>query len=142
MQKTIDLDPQFANAHAKLSFVYETTGKYAESVEERAKDWELSGAPKEAAEMRAAYARAGWPGFAQDALQRVQEKAQQRDTNPKEFVLAYTRLRDKEQALAWLERGYTERSEALLYLKVDPRYDWLRSDPRFRKLLQQLRLAD
>lgn len=142
LQKTINLDPHFANAHAKLSFVYETTGKYAESVEERAKDWELSGAAKEAAEMRDTYARAGWQGYAQFDLQRVQKKAQRLYVNPKEFVLAHVRLGNKEQALEWLERGYAERSESVLYTKVDPRYKSLRSDPRFKKLLQQMRLVD
>lgn len=141
LQQTIDLDPHFANAHAKLSFVYETTGKYAESVEERAKDWDLSGTPKEAAEIRDAYARAGWQGYAQADLQRVQKKAQQSYANPKEFVLAYARLENKEQTLEWLERGYAERSEAVLYLKVDPRYDRLRSDPRFVEMMRRMRLT-
>ena len=62
--------------------------------------------------------------------------------NPKGLVLAYARLGNKDQALDWLERAYTERSEAVLYLKVDPRYDSLRADLHFKKLLQQMRLAD
>ncbi len=142
LQKTIDRDPQFANAHAKLSFVYETTGKYAESAEERAKAWELYDESQEAAQVREAYARVGWQSYAQSDLQRVQKKAQQHYVNPKEFVLAYARLGNKEQALEWLERGHDEKSEAVLYMKVDPRFDGLRSDPRFIKLLQQMRLAD
>ena len=44
----------------------------------------------------------------------------------------------KEQALAWLEKAYQERSGGLRYLKMDPRYDPLRSDPRFQDLLRRL----
>ncbi len=142
LQKTISLDPQFANAHAKLSYVYETTKKYAESVEERAKGWELSNEPKAAIQIREAYSHAGWQGYTQSYLQHVQEKAKEGYSSPKEYVLAYAQSGNKEQALEWLERGHDEKSEAVLYMKVDPRFDSLRSDPRFIKLLRQMRLAD
>jgi hypothetical protein len=47
---------------------------------------------------------------------------------------------DKEQALRWLEEGFSERSTALVWLKVDPAYDPLRSEPRFQALLSKLGL--
>ncbi|HJX92731.1 MAG TPA: hypothetical protein VJ372_19705, partial [Pyrinomonadaceae bacterium] len=42
----------------------------------------------------------------------------------------YVRLGDREQAIQWLEKAYEDRA-ALLWLKGDPRWDGLRSDPRF-----------
>src|SRR5206468_7572537 len=52
-------------------------------------------------------------------------------------------LGQKEQALEWLEKAYDERSDLLVYLKVDPIFDSrLRSEPRFGKLLQRMGLAD
>jgi hypothetical protein len=47
-------------------------------------------------------------------------------------------LGDKEEALALLERAYAERDFGLRYLKTDPDWDPLRSDPRFQRLLRQL----
>ena len=55
----------------------------------------------------------------------------------------YAGLGEKEQALEWLEKAYDERSDLLVYLKVDPIFDSrLRSEPRFGKLLQRMGLAD
>jgi hypothetical protein len=56
-------------------------------------------------------------------------------------VLTYLQLGDKEQTFKWLEAAYKERTEPLLYLRVDPRLDTLRSDPRFDDLLRRVNLA-
>jgi hypothetical protein len=50
----------------------------------------------------------------------------------------YAGLGEKEEALAWLEEGFKERSFQLQFLKVDPRFDALRDDPRFANLLQRI----
>jgi hypothetical protein len=49
-------------------------------------------------------------------------------------------LGDTNQALTWLERAYQERSDYLVYLKVEPMADSLRSDPRFQDLLHRIGL--
>jgi hypothetical protein len=54
----------------------------------------------------------------------------------------YAGLGDKDQALAWLEKAYAQHSNELTALKVDPGYDNLRSDPRFRTLLHRVGLAN
>jgi hypothetical protein len=52
----------------------------------------------------------------------------------------YARLGDKNQALASLETAYSQRDSNLTYVKVEPAFDELRSDPRFQKIVQQLAL--
>jgi hypothetical protein len=48
-------------------------------------------------------------------------------------------LGHKEKALAWLQKAYEDHDDdALLYLKVDPVFDPLRSDPRFQDLLRRM----
>jgi len=142
LRKTIDLDPYFANAHDKLANVHETTGQYAEAIEHRAISSDLSGArPEVGAGMRAAYRRGGWQEFARREVGRLQRESQARYQNPKYLALAWARLGDKDRALEWLKRGYAERSEAMLYLKVDPRYDSLRDDQRFVDLLRRMRFS-
>lgn len=48
---------------------------------------------------------------------------------------------EKDQAFAWLEKAYSQHSNALTKLKVEPAYDPLRGDPRFQDLLRRVRLA-
>ena len=55
--------------------------------------------------------------------------------------LIHAALGDKERAFVWLEKAYQARSDTLLFLKVDPKYDSLRSDPRFSELVKRLNLG-
>jgi tetratricopeptide (TPR) repeat protein len=50
-------------------------------------------------------------------------------------------LGQKDEAIAWLEKGYTLRDSHMEFLAVDPTFDGLRSDPRFAKLLRRMNLA-
>jgi hypothetical protein len=50
----------------------------------------------------------------------------------------YAGLGDKEKAFVWLEKAYAERASQLSWVKVDPTFDPLRSDPRFQDLLRRM----
>ncbi|MGI8733831.1 MAG: TPR end-of-group domain-containing protein [Pyrinomonadaceae bacterium] len=52
----------------------------------------------------------------------------------------YTGLGEKDQAFAWLDKAYSGRDFILVFLKVEPMFDGLRSDPRFARLLQRVGL--
>ena len=58
---------------------------------------------------------------------------------PFHIALAYAGLGDKDAALRWLERAYTERASFMDGLNVTPGFDVLRSDPRFAALLERMR---
>jgi hypothetical protein len=53
----------------------------------------------------------------------------------------YASLGDKNKAFEWLERAYAARDSQLEFLGVQPFYDPLRSDPRFRDLLRRIHLG-
>ena len=57
------------------------------------------------------------------------------------IVLVYSGLGEKDKAFEWLERAYRDRSGSVRYLKVEPRLDPLRSDPRFLDLLRRVGLS-
>lgn len=87
------------------------------------------------------YGRAGKRGAAQHALARLKETCCRPPADPVNlFAFAYAGVNDREQALRWLEKGYQERSNALTALKVDPAYDRLRADPRFREMERRVGL--
>ena len=59
---------------------------------------------------------------------------------PLSFARVYVGLGNKDQAIAWLEKAYEERSTGFYLLKVDPMWDPLRSDPRFQDLQRRIGL--
>ena len=59
---------------------------------------------------------------------------------PGEYVTAYTRLGDKEQAFAWLDKAFQESYVFVLIVRVHPVYDQLRADPRFADPLRRVGL--
>jgi len=54
-------------------------------------------------------------------------------------ALVYAALGDKEQAFAWLDKAFAERSHWLMWLRLDPRWKTLRGDPRFAALVERLK---
>jgi hypothetical protein len=67
------------------------------------------------------------------------ETAGHRYVSPYDVATVYAGLGDREQALAWLERAFEDRSGWLAWwLKVDPKFDTLRADPRFQNLLRRI----
>jgi hypothetical protein len=56
------------------------------------------------------------------------------------IAILYSRLGEKEKALEWLEKSFESHTRDLIYLKVEPQYDTLRSDPRFAQMLKRLGL--
>jgi tetratricopeptide (TPR) repeat protein len=84
-----------------------------------------------------AYARAGQKAEAEKILQKLIEfSKQQRGTY--EVALVYAGLGEKDRAIGWLEKANQVRDKGMIYLKVDPTLDPLRSDPRFEALLRRM----
>jgi hypothetical protein len=55
-----------------------------------------------------------------------------------EYVIAYMRSGDKEQAFVWLAKAVEERNRLALEIKINPIFDPLRGDPRFDALVQKI----
>lgn len=69
-------------------------------------------------------------------IEEFKEAAKQIYVDPTHVAAIYAGLGDAEQTLAWLEKGYQERSSWMIYLNSDARYDWLHANPKFSKLAQ------
>ena len=77
---------------------------------------------------------------ARATLEAVKSLAQKEFVSPYGIASYYAVTGDNDRALDWLEKAYSERDGTLVWLKVHPRLDGLRGEPRFRDLLARLRL--
>jgi hypothetical protein len=87
------------------------------------------------------YGFAGKKDEATMVVNELLELSEHRYVTPAALVFAYTGLGDKDQAFAWMEKCYQERSNFMVYLKAVPLLDPLRSDPRFADLVRRVGLS-
>ncbi len=137
-RKTLEMDLNFPPTHLRLGAAYEQKGMYQEAIAEYQRAIELSGDnTKTSVVLGYAYAVSGRRAEAQKELDQLKEQS----NSPYDIAMIYTALGDKEQAFEWLEKAYEDRSGGLVFLKVDPGLDSLRSDPRFADLLRRVGLT-
>jgi tetratricopeptide (TPR) repeat protein len=91
--------------------------------------------------LAAAYARAGRRSDALRILAELKRRKQHGYVASASFVIVYLGLGQNEQAFAWLEEAYKERSNMLQFVKVHPLFDPLRGDSRFADLLHRVGLG-
>ncbi len=140
-RKTVAMDPNFTDAHVLLGRAYEQKGAYSEAIAEFQNALRLSeGGSNELAALGHAYALAGKRDEAVKILDQLKERSQQTYVQPLWIAGIHIGLGDKDQAFEWLRKTYDDRSGWLVYLKIDPMFSPLRSDPRFRELLQRVGL--
>ncbi|HJQ24180.1 MAG TPA: winged helix-turn-helix domain-containing protein [Blastocatellia bacterium] len=139
--KGLEIDPNVRMIHIDLGLTYAMKGDYAKGIAELQRAIELGDhSPAAQTNLAFAYARAGDRTAAQQRLKQAL-------SSPNGYVVpyfvatVYAALGDQEQAFAWLEKAYNERSIYLAWLKTDPRLDSLRADPRFADLLRRVGFA-
>jgi TolB-like protein/DNA-binding winged helix-turn-helix (wHTH) protein len=150
--KSIELFPESPWAHYHLGLVYEHTGRGGEAIQEFLKAEERFGmSQKRLAELRNVYQQSGEKGYWRKILAFSQEAS----LHPRKFAnnsgygwcdyiqeadvaAVHVRLGEFNAAFESLEKGFASRGDALVYLKVDPYWDNIRSDARFRNLIRRV----
>ncbi|HEX6728435.1 MAG TPA: tetratricopeptide repeat protein, partial [Pyrinomonadaceae bacterium] len=138
LKKTYDLEPNFWLTHLFLSRVYSEKGMHAEAVAAAKRAGELSGNSQSQAYR--AYALAKW-GKLSEARALVDELLKlTNDTYvpPYNLALAYNAVGEREKALQYLEKGFAEKDPRMVFLKVEPFWHNLRSEPRFLDVLKRM----
>ena len=142
-QKTLELDPDFPPAHGQLPAAYEQKRMYDQAITGFQKGTNLKGSREwyfSLSGLAHVYAVSGNKGEAQKLLSEMKDLSVRQYVPADRIALIYAGLSDKDEAFAWLEKGYDERSFNMTWLKVEPRWDSLRSDPRFADLVRRLGL--
>jgi eukaryotic-like serine/threonine-protein kinase len=141
LRKTLEMDPNSWFARMFLGLSYEASGDLPRAIAECQKAREIETTiPWPSAELAHAYAASGRKSEAEEILNQFKDRSRQSYVPAYNFAEIYIGLGDKEQALAALEKAYADRSMLLTFLKVDPEFDSLRSDPRFKDLLRRVGL--
>ena len=141
LDKTLDMESNFALGHFFLGLAYEQKAMFPEAIAEFRKAVSISGgSPVYVASLGHAYAASGKRAEAQNALDELNKLSERRYVPAYEIAAIYVGLGDKDQAFTWLEKAYEERGGWIVYLKVDPRLDGIHSDSRFRNLLRRVGL--
>lgn len=140
-RKALELDPNFVQARLWFGRPYLEKGLYDDAIREVRTAAELSkGSTMTLAVLGHAYASAGRTKEAREILATLTRRGRNQYVPSYWIALIYVGLGDRPRAVAWLERAERERSAWLAWVKVEPRFDRLRSEPRFVRLLRRLKL--
>jgi serine/threonine-protein kinase len=140
MRSALALDPEFREGQFSLAYSFLRQGRYPEAISLLQ---ELPEGPYNAAKWGAlgeAHACSGNTAAAHDALNKIDALAHTEYVSPISRVSIYAGLRDWQRVFQQLELAFLEQTPWLTSLKVDPRYDPIRSDPRFTSLLKRINL--
>jgi TolB-like protein/DNA-binding winged helix-turn-helix (wHTH) protein/tetratricopeptide (TPR) repeat protein len=154
-QRNAELAPEYPFSHYDLGQIYEWTGRKREAIGEYIKAQEIFGlSQNRLAELRTAYRQSGEKGYWRKTLELCQEASKQRRkfvtpsgygncdyVNYLYLALFHVRLGELDAAFQSLETAYNKHEAELIYLKVDPQWDSIRSDPRFQSLLRRMGLT-
>jgi TolB-like protein/DNA-binding winged helix-turn-helix (wHTH) protein/Tfp pilus assembly protein PilF len=137
-RSVLDLDPTYAHAEHMMIPAYLQLGRYDDAVKVIDR-WEAVGeGPWMWGWKAAVYARAGHPDEARRAVAKLEQSSGSSANRAATLLVAYLGTGQKERALELLQQMYAEHSNAVVQIKVDPMFDPLRSDPRFKDLLLRL----
>jgi TolB-like protein/Flp pilus assembly protein TadD len=143
-QTSIELDPTYFYAYSFLGRAYLQADKKEAALAAFKRAFELEGQnPENGANLAYAYGVTGDRAEAGRIIGDLKEKATSNYVAPYYFAIAYAGLSENEDVFKWLERAYAERSDSLvLYLTADPHMQGIRSDPRYKTLLNRLNLPE
>ncbi len=140
-RKAREIDPNLFWMNLTCGVALEQKGMLEEAIRELEGGVSRSGrTPVLMAALGRVYALSGRQAEARKILDELKERSKQIYVAPSFLAYIHAGLRENDQAFAWLEKGYAERDAWLLLLKLEPRFDSLRSDPRFADLVRRVGL--
>jgi eukaryotic-like serine/threonine-protein kinase len=140
-RRTLELDPNYLAAHTALGAAYLQKSMDKEALAEFDKALAISGNNTRAlSNLGYAYAVSGRGAEAQSVLDKLKVLSQHKYVPAVNMARIYAGLGEKDKAFEWMEKSYTDHSIGFASIMVDPRFDPLRSDPRFTNLLRRINL--
>jgi predicted Zn-dependent protease len=140
-----ELDPDWAGAFSVIANAYDYFGHKQKSNDAQVTFLEMSAATDQerddARRLRDAVNR-GEEAFAREQLRQHQRQRRETCLVPVVIANAFAELGEVDSTIAWLEKGFDERSVFMLVAVTNPRFDPMRSDPRFQNIVRRMGLED
>jgi len=138
----LELDPNFELARESMIPVYLQQGRYDDATEEVNRLAKRVQGPWTLAWEVAVYSRAGRVEKARRALRKLELTPGSWPIRTPTLLLAYSGMSEKERVIDLLQRAYSDHSNAVVEIKVDPMYDSIRNDSRFQELMRRLNFSN
>ena len=149
-KEVIKLSPNNVRAFGNLANCYEMKGMYPEAMEHKLIAFKLAGeTPESLQKIKEEYKKDGWRGYARADLKMELEKRKAVLARDKtayvrsiHFARSYAHLKDKDKTLEYLNKSFDEHDYWLMFLKIEPKFDFLRDDPRFKELVKKVGIPE
>ena len=140
IKKTLELEPNASFLYSDMGFVYAQMGMYEEALAACQKGIILQkDNPAALTSLGITYALWGKITEAREVLDSLNHLAETRYVQPYSVASIYAALGENDKAINWLDRANSDRS-FMIYLGIDPIFDKLRSDPRYKVLIERVHL--
>lgn len=140
-RKTLEMDPSFRKARRFLAGVYTHEKEFEAAKAELEKLRQIDDSPGKWDWLMATgdlYVYSGRRAEAQRAYAEMKRLAARGYLDPGILMWMHIHLGEKDQAFEWMEKAYAARSTTLTSIRVNPGYDPLRSDPRFKAIRRRM----
>ena len=125
------MDPNYVPLHCSMGLAYSQKGLHQQAEAEARRAVELMPtAPYTHAALGSAFALGGRKKEAHAELDKLAQLARTNYVGPMMFAFVYTSLGETDAALQWLDKACQDSSDYIVYLKTDPVFSRLGSDPR------------
>jgi TolB-like protein/Flp pilus assembly protein TadD len=137
-RKALEREPKFAFGRVLTGLAFAKMGRRSDAIAYLNSATRLDDGKYLAAALAHGYAMLGHKSDAHELLDKVKSQSKRRYVCSYELASAYAILGEPDQAFAWFRRAVEERSECLVWARLSPWLDPVRSDPRFEELLRQV----
>jgi TolB-like protein/predicted Ser/Thr protein kinase len=140
LRETLRTAPDDWTALSTLRSAYHQKGMYEEALEIWKRSYEARDDQEAEDALVRGYEEGGYSGALSSVAELLIERSRTTFVTPWQIGTLYTRAGKKDKALEWLEKAFEARDGNLIYLSVDPIFDYLRDEPRFQDMIRKMNL--
>ena len=140
-QKALELDQHFTRTHFRLGLAYMQKGDFQNAQLEYQQVNKLDGqTPQIDSYLTYLLAVSGKKAEAENGLEKLLQREKNEYISPYNIAIIYIGLEEKDKAFEWLEKSFIDHSTEMIYFKVDPLLESLRSDSRYQNIVLRMKL--